>query len=579
MSSTMTRKLPPGFAGQAGAVPPILSRFALPGAIIGFLVYLVSEIGTQAEFSDPLQAGLMTALIFGGAAFFLTVSSGETRRSALMATAAGLLLGLLAALAARGEGASATDTVLPILLVLSMAFVLLPFIRARIARGPLFDYRPLYAHAWTIPALLGIAQLFVVIGWLLALLVAALFNFIGLPFLKEAIKEAAFLLPYFGLLEAVAIGVVRERESAVLAARSILLALVKITAPVFALCAGIFVVAVMFKGFGSLAPGLSPVATLATSAAAAITMINAIIADDGRPREKLFAGVSRALGFLVVFLMALAIYGLYLRIEAEGLTPNRIIAAFAIGHLALYVPLYAAGALAEAWGLVRRGNIVLSLIFLLTAGFMLSPLFAPQSWSVASQLPRMEEAPEDVSLLDLAYLRDRLGSRGREAFDTLLLADGPLGEKARELGERPDWSVAEGAAAPGEVTSLPVDWAPPPGLQTAILELTVGGDDVVLWRVSDTESWALAITGYRLELHWLVKDGETWRQAGSTFLEVYGDERDAVIAAAKAGEWESEVRTYELPIIGGRPLVPEGLEDIPYESGNAPLGPRPEEAN
>jgi hypothetical protein len=564
----------------AGRVPQILLRFALPGALIGFLVFMVSETGGFGEPEDWWRAGLVTALLSGGGTYILVTAPGLTRQASLSGVVVGACLGGLMALASAGEGARVTGGVLPVLAALTIFIVVLPFLRARLEGAGLFDYRRLFAHAWTTPVVVAVAQAFVLIGWLLALLVAALFAFIGLPYLRDAIGESGFLLTYGGLLEAVAVGVLREREQAVLAARSLLMALIRVTAPVFAACAGIFVIAVMFRGFGSLIGELSPVATLATSALAGIVMINAIIAGEGRPETPLFSAVARVLGFLILFLMVLSVYGLYLRIGEEGLTPNRIIAAVAVAHLALYVPLYAVGALSEGWGLVRRGNIVLSWVLVATAVFVMTPFFTPQSWSARSQLEKMSGAPGKADLTDLAYLRDRLGPPGRAAFDGLAAGEGVLAEKARELGDRPaPYPLpSDEAVRRGTIEAVPKGTTLDPALRQKALRVTPPGRDALVLQPSAGEAFVLVVEPYGVTFHHLRFGGGAWETLMATPVARGEEERERLLEAARRGEAGFAAFTYRLPVIGGDPVHPGADALEPYRAEQS-LGEAEEGAN
>lgn len=564
----------------------LMTVFGLPGAVIGFLIWFVGErIETPGGDPDPTLLAIVMALVFGGGTYLLTVLRGQVLRAALSGLGVAILTGVLFRLGFAGQGGALSEGFLPFLACGVIVTVLLPFLRAATKGNSFFDYRPLYADAWTIPVLVGVAQIFVGVGMILAALVAALFAFIGLDFLKELMSEGWFIVTYIGLLQAVGVGVVRQRESAVLAARSIKMALIRVTAPVFAFCATIFVGAVMIKGFGSLIEGLSPVGTLTAAAAVSIIMINAIVADEGRPQNALFGATSRLLGVLLVFLMALAVYGLWMRIDGEGLTPNRIVAGVAVLVFALYAPIYAAAALAERWVILRQGNIAMSFALILIAVFLCSPLFRPYSWSVESQLAIMEADPEAAELDDMVYLRDRLGGEGADAFAELRTREGRLAEMAEIVGDRPAYLIGPSETVdPGTVDVFPDASALPEELKDAALADVSVGDNTAFAMLEDGEAAFVVTESYaNLRIEWWRRENGAWVRKDRTASYMLDERRAEFMASVRAGDVVFEERTYSVPVIGGV-TIPETFDQLEVYRTEEPateegLGLTEEDAN
>lgn len=573
---------------QGGA--SLFTVFALPGLVLGLVGWLVSRtIEGDGPHALP-EAGLM-ALVIGGLGYGLIVFTGQVARAAVSALGLALATGILYFVAQGGQGAEMSNRVIPVAANFAILTVALPFLRAASRDHRLTDYAPLYGDAWNIPAIVGIATLFQFGGLLLALLVGALFEFIGLGFIRKMMGEPWFLWPYSAMLFGVGLGVIRQRETAVLAARGIKMALLRVTAPVFAACVTVFVVAVMLRGFGSLIGELSPVATLTAAGIVTIIMINAIVGEAGRPEGVLFGATGRLLAVLLLFLMALAVYGLFLRVTGEGWTPNRIAGTVVILVTALYAPLYAVAGLTEQWAILRQGNIAISALLVLIAGFIQTPLFRPYDWSVRSQLALMEAAPDAVTDADLAYLRDRLGEPGSAAFDEIAASGGALATRAEKLprvvtSTTPRiGNAVDDALASGALRIHPEGTPLPPEVRSRVGNgLMVSASTVVV--VDERGYWQVRLledTRGRLLVD-LIADPEGASRYATQYVTV--DDPAAVLDALAQSGITYERRVFSLPVIGGTPFYPDSRDLENFEvspvvpsrpvTPTDPLGEEPE---
>jgi len=593
MQGTIDERVPQGGAS-------LITFFALPGAALGFLFWLVVDAVDKAG-NDPHRVllGLMMALVVGAGAYTLSVFKGQILRSSLASLVLALATGGIFALAQGGQGADMSEEVIPVAANLVILTVALPFLRSAFRGHKPTDYGPLYGDAWNIPAIVGIAGVFTGAGLLLALLVGALFQFIGLEFLQKAMQKPWFLLPYSGMLAAVGIGVIRQREAAVLAARSIKMALLRVTAPVFALCVTIFVVAVMLRGFGSLIGDLSPVGTLTAAGVVSIIMINAIVGEAGRPEGVLFGATGRLLAVVLLFLMSLAVYGLAMRVMGEGWTPNRIAAAVAILVVALYAPIYAAAGLTEQWAILRQGNIAISALLVVIGILVQTPAFRPYDWSVASQLAIIKAEPEAVTTKDLLFLRSRLGEPGEVAFEALK-ADPQFADIANQTPKLDRWGNAEPvdataqAVARGSLRIFPEGAAIPEELiefvdqgvrdPNTVGVAMIGTELPELWLATVT-IWPQSNGPFTLQVRRFSPATQRFHAArGGTISFDTRGELDAVLDQLAESGMTFEERTYRLPVINGLPMVEYPGELVPFEVKPAsppmtptdPLGPETE---
>ncbi|MEO1657908.1 MAG: hypothetical protein AAFR65_09315 [Pseudomonadota bacterium] len=569
----------------------LIAVFGIPGAVLGLLGYFAVELIDQEAISETLGMSLLFGLLFGSGTYFLTVLKGQVTTSALAALVMGLLTGGLTYVAPFNQSYDAAAGLISFLANGVLVTVALPFLRARSRGVALNHYPTLYADAWNIPVIVGVAQLFVLAGVALAALVAALFVFVGLPFLRDLMQQSWFIGAYLGLLQGVGIGVTRQREAAILAARGIKMALLRVTAPVFAASITVFVVAVMLRGFGSLLGDLSPMAVLSASAIVAIIMINAIVADQGRPEGALFGATARLLGVVLLFLMSLAIYGLYLRVAAEGWTPNRIHAAILVVIVGLYAPIYAAAALSEQWVILRQGNIAVSALLMIIAVLVQTPLYAPRDWSAVSQLEQIMRDPSATTGADIRYLRDRLGPMGEKVFEKLEAnpPDGledpyALAELGRGTPEDPMQLTLETLAANSIFTVFPADAVIDDSLAER-LEGQLGrsindpNDAALVFEEGQETGFFLVRRAFSLQIYRLTADGQgDW--SVDYLRQIYDDTViDQLFEGAANGDLTYETRTYVVPSIGGEPLAVIPNEFAPFEAQPAepPLPPVAEE--
>jgi hypothetical protein len=536
----------------------LMTAFGVPGGLSGFLYWLVGAAPLPGP--ESVEASLKALIVFGGLTYVLTVTDGNRTRAAIFGVCLGVTASLLLFLGAEGQAASISSGALPWLATLGVVGVVLPFLRASQRGHRFLDYAPLHEDAWTMPAIVALAAIFVGAGLLLAYLVGALFAFIGLGFVRHLMLQGWFTAAYAGLLLAVGAGVVRQREAAVLAVRGILLALIRVSAPIFALCVTLFIGGVMIRGFGGLVEGWSPVAILVTASTVCIIMLNALVGEESQRGSVLFAATARLLGVLLPFLVALAFYGLSMRITAEGWTPPRIRAALFFFLAAIYAVPYALAALTERWAILRYSNIVLSGVLLVTAVSIMTPFFRPLDWSAASQVQELEAEAGEATAADLLYLRDRLGEPGRAAFGAIKAGSGPLAKMAAAAEAGRELSMQEeGAIAllknQGVLTVRPEGAKVPDKVRRAFgFVLNSSAEAVLILDAEDGAAWLVSNSGYRVSFHRLAERAEQQEQVA-----IYPSrgEGEAIMAAVKKNGLSFRNETFRLPVAGDMLIVPD----------------------
>jgi hypothetical protein len=220
-------------------------------------------------------------------------------------------------------------------------------------------------------------------------------------------------------------------------------------------------------------------------------------------------------------MLIVALYGLGLRIEQRGLTPDRIWGMFTAGIIAIFVLGYAAHSLfgLRQWQrgkqLVSRTHLVATLALTVGIILTLSGIVDPRRISVQSQLQQLEKA----EILDengkMTYSAENLidffgregGIYGEAALRELAARTGSEADKrvaqytknTLEGKNRHEFSSASIADALRSLKVFPGAEAPPPGLIEALAEhpYWLPGDchapqdaalDCILWKVRFEEN-------------------------------------------------------------------------------------------
>ena len=401
--------------------------YALPGALGGLALWALVEVQEPGAVAAGLLAFVIPLVAGGIGAWTLVTTPGDRGRSAAFAGALGVLLGALSWSAwrtAEGQGLALAGFVLPMI-----GWIALAFYRSYQETGRPAAYPALFAGAWNLPVVLGVAGAFTGAAYGVSWLLAAMFRLIGLPVLTDLLSEPSVSSALIGGLGAAGIGVVRRQEAILLTLRGVVIALLRVLAPVFALGTLLFSLALLVQGLDSLWEGWSPVVLIVLTTAAGVVFVNAVVQDQGAARG-LLGLCARVQCFVLPVLAGLAAWGMGVRIAEHGLTPDRIVAAIIAGAALLYALAYALAA-ATGWTVLRSANVGLAGALALTGAYVLTPAFQAQAWSVASQLARLERGAVSPEAFDVAALRFDLGEPGMAALERLAAGEGVLAERAQ----------------------------------------------------------------------------------------------------------------------------------------------------
>ena len=223
------------------------------GAAGGLVVHLLTDGHTGYNDSFPVWKQAATAFtVVATISFLLTVELRRWAWSLGFALAWGGVIALIGWFTAQYNR-------LPEI----MEFPFLSGILAVLNAAPLFQtirdegawrfpYARLHRHAWT-DAVIGAASLFFTgITFLLAWLIASLFNVIGIDAIKDLLEEGWFAWMLAGFAFGGALGILRERDALLATLQKLVMVVLAVLAPVLGVALAAFLLSLPFTGLGGL---------------------------------------------------------------------------------------------------------------------------------------------------------------------------------------------------------------------------------------------------------------------------------------------------------------------------------------
>ncbi|HEX8442485.1 MAG TPA: DUF4153 domain-containing protein [Allosphingosinicella sp.] len=418
-------------AGAHEAWPARAAGLALLGALLAITFErLLLEGPGETATNDPLRLSLASFVAIFGFVLGFTLERFRPLWSALFALGCASVVALIFYWNGTPEGWSAGDEwrVFSALLVVAIAAPLFQTMRDAGARR--LDPSAVHAHAWTNIVLWAAAWAFTLITFLLAHLLAELFNLIGIDLLRRAMREGWFVAGIIGAALGGAIGLLRDRDKVLGNLQRVVTTVLSVLAPVLAVGLVLFVAALPFTGLTPLwdkTSATTPILLLAI--AGALVLANAVIGNSAEEEAKgrLLRLSAMALGAVMLPLAIVAAISTWLRIEQHGLTPERLWAAvFVTVVLAIagtYLWTVARGRL--GWSeRARPANVKLALAISAVALVLATPLVNFGAIATRDQLARLEAGRITPDRFDWAALRFDFGPSGREAL-TRLSRSGP----------------------------------------------------------------------------------------------------------------------------------------------------------
>ena len=323
-----------------------------------------------------------------------------------------------------------------------------------------FPYAKLHSHAWT-DAVIGAASIaFVGVAFLLAWLIAGLFDLIGIDVVKKLLQKDWFGWMLAGFAFGSAVGLLRERDALVATLQRLVMVVLGVLAPVLAAALTLFLLSLPFTGLTKLWDSVVPATPMMLLAGAgAILLANAVIGNgsDDRATNRVLRVAALALVLSVLPLAIIAGLSLGQRIGQYGWTPERIWGVVAV-IIALSYGLAGWWAMAkgrrEFDDLLRPLQTRMAIAVCGLALFLALPIVDFGAISTRSQLARLDSGSVEAAKFDWKALAFDFGPSGRRALEVIartaagdartlaskaLKSDSPYAvEQATELEEKTD---------------------------------------------------------------------------------------------------------------------------------------------
>lgn len=459
----------------------ILRRVALSlvQGVVLYWLYRAALLEIWPSTNQGLIAALATCALLLPITWYVVDGLGrrDQRVALIIVISAALLLfgwhlGALGTVApsgpdTRGELALASFSFLAVLGVLWCHAM--PFAQAWLRTGRARpDYHDLFEFAWRNALLLALGVLFCGVFWLLLGLWAQLFDLLGIEAFSKLFTNSTFAIPATAVAAGVGVQLAGNVEGLQRALRQNLLSLLKWLAPLSALILVLFSVALLFKlpmllGTQKRVVGA---AWLLWLVAVNVLLLNAAW-QDGRqtaPYPRPLASALRLAVPLLVLIAAIALYAVAVRIDAHGLTVQRVwallVAVLALAYSVGYTVAALVRSPAPAW-LPRIGavNVGIALATVIVLALMLTPVLSPARLVANNQHARILAEPARAVEEDYRVLRFESGEYGHRRLASLAtLQEHPQAELIREaatsmLARKDRWPPARMTTDP-EVLAL-----------------------------------------------------------------------------------------------------------------------------
>jgi hypothetical protein len=413
-------------------------------------------------------------------------------------------------------------------------------------------YPTYFDVAWMAGVQLALSLGFAGAFWLLLFLGAALFNVIGLSFLGDLIEKGWFSFPLTGLAFATAVQLTDVRDGLIRGVRTVALMLLSWLLLVLTVLVGGFLAALPFTGLEGLWATRSATALVLAAAGGLIILINAAYQDgraDNLPPAALRIA-ARVASVLLTPLIAIAAWGLMLRIGQHGLTPERIIAVACALVGAAYAGGYGYAALRTFWSKgdwmrpLEGTNVAAAVLEVIVILALFSPLADPARLSVADQTARLARGAVTPAQFDYAFLAFENGRTGQAALTRLAASTDPeVARRAREAQDADDRYDLEQAAAIPTFTPVVAAWpegtALPDGFVVPVAEgdpranCRSGADCLATVMDLNGDGAAEVLLARRWDITLYVRTPEGWIKEGAWRTERCGgeeavDPRDAI---------------------------------------------------
>ncbi len=393
-------------------------------SVAGLIFHLLTDRTFPAMVPPPNQAAA-TFVAVAAIAFVITVEQRRWLWSLGFALGWGAVVALVGWFTA-SYNSNPTIFEWPFLSGLFAVLLAAPlFQTVRDEGGWRFPYARLHGHAW-MDAVIGAAALvFIGITFLLAWLIAGLFDLIGIEALKDLLQESWFSWMLAGFAFGAAVGLLRERDALLSTLQRLVMVVFAVLAPVLAVALVLFLASLPFTGLSELWDSDIPATPLLLVAAAgAILLANAVIGNGTADRSPsaMLQWSAMALAMTVLPLAIIAALSIGQRIGQYGWTPERIWGVVAVAVALAYG---VAGWWAVGKGRRQFDDLLRPLQTRMALGlcglalFLALPIVDFGAISANSQMARFAAERTPAHEFDWQAMAFDFGPAGRERLETI----------------------------------------------------------------------------------------------------------------------------------------------------------------
>lgn len=418
-----------------GRRPWILSLFM---GIASFAFYLFIPEKVLLNDHPQVQLALGMFIAVASLSFALSLEQERVFWVAGFAIVWGALLAFIA-YASFSSSNGYSDNYFPIFSGLISVCIALPIFQTIHQRQSLsLPYSDLHKYAWNDVLCGCVSWVFVGITFILAYLLAALFDLIGIEILHDLLKEEWFVWITIGLSFGAALGVLKENAKIIDSLQGLVMAVLSILTPLLGISLVVFLMALPFTGlelFWKTTKATTPI--LLSCAIGAIALVNAIVRNstEQESKNKLMRRSAIALSMCILPLACIALISVLQRTEQYGLTPQRLWGLVAVLVTLAYGIAYPLAFIISRndWAQgIRTNNIRMALAACATMLFLALPFVSFNKISVNSQLSRIDQGITAKDDIDFAAFAFDFGQPGRDALEVMQKsADQTVASKAK----------------------------------------------------------------------------------------------------------------------------------------------------
>ena len=409
----------------------LICWFLIPGLVQGIIYYYLFISDQERIQHEGVLLALGLFVFICPLVIYLSVEKVNRLLPLVFGVALALLCATLAYFAYQGFALPESmmqghmDSSWPYVSSITASFVIvtisIPFFRTATQRQfGLTHYPSLFEFAWQqfVVACFAVLSVLLVMGVLL--LATNLLRAVGATFM-EHIWEPEIMFPLAFGAGALGVGITRQQPHIIKASSQLFLGLLKVLQPLHLLLSVIFLGYVVSTGFQTLDSSRLVSSILMFTVALGITLCSAAVGYEVAQKKGLFSNLWKLMGLVTLLISLLSLWLVWDRLSNYGPTHLYLVVSILLFVGFIYAVGYCLSLLPKSDSVKTVGNtnIFGALLALAIAILVQLPVFNLVSYSVKSQLARIEASDAEVDVSTLRWMQQMAGKSGNVALDQL----------------------------------------------------------------------------------------------------------------------------------------------------------------